>query len=114
MIRRATHNRQRRSRRLATRVYVLTDGTCASACLDAVDLWTALGAVPIGQETSADTLYMEVGEAKMPSGLASVGIPMKVYRGRARGSNVPITPRYAFTGDMRDTPALERWVTNLP
>ena len=25
------------------RVYVLTDWGCASACLDAVDLWTALG-----------------------------------------------------------------------
>lgn len=92
-------------------VYVLTDGACGSACLDAVDLWTALGAVPIGQETSADTLYMEVGDRPLPSGLATVGIPMKVYRGRARGGNQPVRPRYAYTGDMRDTEALERWVT---
>ncbi|MFD1786931.1 S41 family peptidase [Sphingomonas floccifaciens] len=95
-------------------VYVLTDGSCASACLDAVDLWTALGAIPIGQETSGDTLYMEVGGGPLPSGLASVGVPMKVYRGRARGSNQPVRPRHPYTGDMRDTAALERWVAALP
>lgn len=95
-------------------VYVLTDAACASACLDAVDLWTALGAIPIGQETSGDTLYMEVGDRTLPSGLATVGIPMKVYRGRARGSNQPVRPRYPYTGDMRDTAALERWATTLP
>ncbi|KQN26987.1 hypothetical protein ASE86_10945 [Sphingomonas sp. Leaf33] len=95
-------------------VYVLTDAACASACLDAVDLWTALGAIPIGQETSGDTLYMEVGDRTLPSGLANVGIPMKVYRGRVRGSNQPVRPRYPYTGDMRDTAALERWVATLP
>jgi hypothetical protein len=95
-------------------VYVLTDAACASACLDAVDLWTALGAVPIGQETSGDTLYMEVGGGPLPSGLATVGIPMKVYRGRPRGSNVPVVPRHRYTGDMRQTAALERWVRTLP
>ncbi|MES2336578.1 MAG: hypothetical protein V4537_00615 [Pseudomonadota bacterium] len=95
-------------------VYVLTDWGCGSACLDAVDLWTALGAVPIGQETSADTLYMEVGDVPLPSGIATVGIPMKVYRGRPRGSNVPVRPRHRYLGDMRDTPALERWIATLP
>ncbi|WP_255431399.1 hypothetical protein [Brevundimonas sp. M20] len=29
------------------RVFVLTDETCMSACLDAVDLWTRFGAVPV-------------------------------------------------------------------
>lgn len=96
------------------RVYVLTDRGCGSACLDAVDLWRALGAVQVGQETSADTLYMEVREQPLPSGIATAVVPMKVYRGRRRGANVPWTPAHLFTGDMTDTPALERWIAALP
>jgi hypothetical protein len=95
-------------------VYVLTDWRCASACLDAVDLWKSLGAVQIGQETSADTLYMDLREDGLPSGLASVWIPMKVYRGRQRGSNVPQVPTYRYAGDPRDEGALESWVASLP
>ena len=97
----------------AARVFVLTDWGCGSACLDAVDLWTALGATHIGQETSADSLYMDVRDITLPSGFARAVVPMKVYRGRIRGSNVPAVPRHRYTGDMRDTLALERWVTTL-
>ncbi len=95
-------------------VYVLTDWNCASACLDAVDLWKALGGVVVGRETSADTDYLEVGGGSLPSGLATVGVPMKVWRGRMRGSNVPHAPRYRFNGAMSDTAALERWIATLP
>jgi hypothetical protein len=95
------------------RVFVLTDWGCGSACLDAVDLWTALGAIHIGQETSADSLYMDVRQVALPSGLADAVFPMKVYRNRKRGSNVPAKPAHAYTGDMRDTARLERWIANL-
>ena len=98
----------------AAKVYVLTDWACASACLDAVDLWTALGAVQVGQETSADSLYMDVRSIPLPSGFADLVVPMKVYRGRKRGSNVPAMPRHVYHGDMRDTAALERWIAALP
>lgn len=96
------------------RVFVLTDWGCGSACLDAIDLWTALGAVQVGQETSADTLYMDVRDELLPSGIAAAVVPMKVYRGRKRGSNQPAIPRYRYTGDMRDDAALERWIAALP
>src|SRR3546814_7509483 len=43
-------------------VYFITDSGCASACLDAADLWKGLGATQVGQETSADTLYMRSEE----------------------------------------------------
>jgi hypothetical protein len=95
-------------------VYVLTDWICASACLDAVDLWKALGSIVVGRETGADTNYMEVGGGSLPSGVARVGIPMKVWRGRLRGSNVTQVPRYRFDGMMSDTPALDRWIASLP
>ncbi len=102
------------SGRTTAPVYVLTDWSCASACLDAVDLWKALGGIVVGRETSADTDYLEVGGGPLPSGLAMVGVPMKVWRGRPRGSNVPQAPRYRFGGAMSDTSALERWVASLP
>jgi hypothetical protein len=94
-------------------VYLLTDGSCGSACLDAVDLWRALGAVHIGRTTSADTLYMEVRQLRLPSGIAGVSMPMKVYRGRPRGSNQPVVPTYSFDGDISDTAAVENWMGAL-
>jgi len=99
--------------RLAGPVYLLTDSSCGSACLDAVDLWRALGAVHAGQTTSADTLYMEVRSSRLPSGITGVSMPMKVYRGRPRGSNQPAVPTYRFAGDIADTAALERWIATL-
>ena len=100
--------------KLAGPVYVLTDSSCGSACLDALDLWTALGAIQIGRATSADTLYMEVRQFRLPSRITSVSMPMKVYRGRQRGSNEPAIPRHRFAGDIGDTQALETWVATLP
>jgi hypothetical protein len=94
-------------------VYFVTDASCGSACLDAVDLWRALGAVHVGQTTSADTLYMEIRERQLPSGVTAVSMPMKVYRGRPRGSNEPAVPKHYFAGDIADTVLLERWIASL-
>lgn len=95
------------------RIYMVTDSGCASACLDAADLWLALGAVHVGQETSADTLYMDIRLTTLPSGMARLGAAMKVYRGRARGNNVPLVPAKAYDGDLTDTTALEHWISAL-
>lgn len=107
-------SRKRPIRRMRGPVYVLTDLNCMSACLDAVDLWTRLGAIPIGQETGADTLYMETRQVRLPSGLGGFSLPMKVYSGRARGKNAPVRPRHPFHGDLADTAALEHWILTLP
>jgi hypothetical protein len=82
--------------------------------LDAVDLWKAAGAIQVGRETSADTVYMDVREADLPSGLAQLAIPMKVWRGRQRGNNEPQRPAHVFDGDMTDTRALQAWIRTLP
>ncbi|HVI97750.1 MAG TPA: S41 family peptidase [Sphingomonas sp.] len=95
-------------------VYFVTNGSCASACLDAADLWKELGAIQVGRETSADTLYMDIRRDPLPSGLGRVSIPMKVYRGRTRGSNEPLRPVHPYPGDLRDTVALEAWIARLP
>ncbi len=94
-------------------VYLLTDARCGSACLDAVDLWRALGAVHVGQTTSADTLYMEVRSYTLPSGITGGNMPMKVYRGRPRGANEPVVPVHSFDGDIQDNAAVERWIATL-
>ena len=98
---------------LAGPVYFITDASCASACLDAVDHWRGRGAVHVGRTTSADTLYMEIRQFRLPSGLTAVSMPMKVYRGRPRGSNEPVVPTHVFDGDIDDTGALERWIAIL-
>ncbi len=95
-------------------VFVLTDAGCGSACLDAVDLWKAMGGIQIGRETSADTVYMDVRGDELPSGLVQIAIPMKVWRGRQRGNNEPQRPAHVFDGDMTDTAALQAWVRTLP
>ena len=97
----------------AGRAYVLTDAACASACLDAVDLWKALGAVQVGGETSADTLYMEIREQPLPSEMAVLRLPMKVYRGRPRGLNEPHRPEHLWSGNMADTAGIEAWIAGL-
>ncbi|HYC97329.1 peptidase S41 [Brevundimonas sp.] len=98
---------------LRARTYVLTDYGCASACLDAVDLLKSLGAVQIGQETSADTVYMEIRREPLPSGRVAANVPMKVYRGRARGNNETAMPAHQWTGALSDTAGLEAWVARL-
>ncbi len=94
-------------------VHVLADAGCASACLDALDLWLPLGAIHVGGETSADTVYMDIRQQPLPSGLATVSIPMKVYRGRSRGHNQPYRPAQVWTGDFADEAALSAWTAAL-
>jgi hypothetical protein len=95
------------------KIILVTDASCMSACLDAVDLWRSLGAIHVGQETSADTLYMEVRQDRLPSKLGMITLPMKVYRGRSRGSNEPVKPHFEFPGDINDTDALAGWINTL-
>jgi hypothetical protein len=56
---------------------------------------------------------MEVRQLRLPSGIAGVSLPMKVYRGRPRGSNEPVTPVHRFDADIADTAELERWIMTL-
>jgi hypothetical protein len=79
-----------------------------------MDVWTGAGAIPIGRETAADSLYMEIRKQALPSGLPVITVPMKVYRGRPRGLNVTYKPVHRFSGDMRDRKALEAWISGLP
>lgn len=99
---------------ISAKVYVLTDGRCASACLDFMDqLLEHPQVVHVGQPTSADSLYMDVREESLPSGLMELVFAMKVYRGRRRGHNQAYQPSHSWPGDISDSIALERWMRTL-
>ncbi len=99
---------------VSARVAVLTDGSCASACLDFMDrLMARPGVVHIGAPTSADTDYMEVRTITLPSEAARLTFAQKVYRGRSRGTGVYYTPDVSFDGLFWTSEALTAWVNGL-
>jgi hypothetical protein len=100
--------------RLSGRVFLLTDDQCFSACLDFADIMRAIdGVTHVGFETSADAIYIDNRGVWLPSEVGRLGFSMKVYRGRVRGHNEPYVPHRAWSGDITDTPALERWIVSL-
>lgn len=100
---------------VAGRVFLLTDGDCGSACLDFADRVRALpGAQHVGRTTAADSVYMELRNLPLPSGIARLAFAMKVYRNRPRGNNQPYVPHHIWKGNIADTTALERWILSLP
>jgi hypothetical protein len=79
---------------LRTPVYVIVPGQCASACLDALDMFTRFDDVTlIGAPSSGDSLYMEVRREALPSGKGEAIIPIKVWQHRPRGGGTIYRPR---------------------
>ena len=96
-------------------VYLLTTPHCASACLDFVDLMSGLpGVVRVGLETIVDTDYLEVAQAPLPSGKATLHYAMKVYRQRQRGANVSYKPDTAWPGGNMNDASIVNWIDRLP
>jgi hypothetical protein len=74
-------------------VYVIVPGGCASACLDALDLFTRFpNTVLIGAPSSGDSPYMEARSELLPSRQGYVIIPMKAWVHRPRGSGEFYSP----------------------
>jgi hypothetical protein len=74
-------------------VYVITPGRCASACLDGVDTFSRFANVKrIGAPTSADSTYMEVRTAPLPSGQGIAVMPIKMWVNRPRGAGEVYRP----------------------
>ncbi|HEX8601218.1 MAG TPA: hypothetical protein VF774_01105, partial [Pseudoduganella sp.] len=71
---------------------------CASACLDAVDVFKLFPNTRlIGAPSSADSTYMEVRSHYLPGGLARVIVPVKLYVDRPRGNGEFYRPDIAVT-----------------
>ena len=95
-------------------ILFLTNINCGSACLDFSDVMLSLENVTqIGQPTTADTQYMEIRVESSPSGFASYGIPVKVYRDRIRLPKQAYYPSIRYNGLEWTDEALEEWVIEL-
>ena len=95
-------------------LYFLSDGYCASACLDFADVIYDLPlVVHVGQHTSADTTYMEIRRVALPSGRAWLNFATKVARGRRRAHNEFYTPTHIFRGDIWHSEAVCGWLLSL-
>lgn len=95
-------------------VYLLTHGACASACLDFADaLFELEGIAHIGYPTGSDTAYMEIRHAALPSGLASIAIPIKVWRNRPRASGEYYEPVHRYDGFDWSDEAIQAWAKTV-
>ena len=96
------------------RVFLLTDGACASACLDFADVVRRLPNVThVGLPTSADAVYIDNTEALLPSGLALLSYSLKVYRNRLRANNEWYEPAIRWPGGVMSDEAVATWIAQL-
>jgi len=83
-------------------VILLTDNGCVSACLDMADLVRLVpGVLHVGETTGFDSVYLELGQVKLPSG-NWIKFPMKVWRHRLRGNDQPWVPQVPIVVTGRD------------
>lgn len=95
-------------------VALLSDGTCASACLDFADEVLSMpGTMLLGADTGADGLLMEIRAAPLPSGLMSIAVPMKARVNRKRGYLERYKADVTFDGPWTDD-AVVQWVVSQP
>jgi hypothetical protein len=92
-------------------VLVLTDVACFSSCIGTVDWLRKLGAIQIGQSTNADTHNAEVRSIALPSGL-SMFTTLQAIMPDAPYRLGPFLPAHVFPGDIADTAAVTRWITD--
>ena len=98
-----------------TKVFVIVPPQCASACLDALDKFKLFENTTLfGAPSSADSLYMEVSLADLPSGLGKVVVPNKVYVNRARGAGDFYKPDIAYNDIDWTTNILLEQIKRIP
>lgn len=95
------------------RVYMLSNGTCGSSCLNFADTVLFVPGVRlIGSDTGADGPYMEVRSVTLPSGFARLTMPQKVWRGMPRGALEAYTADVAYDGAWDDA-SVRDWTMAL-
>jgi hypothetical protein len=88
------------------KIAIVTDDNCASACLDFVDRVKQVPhSVQLGQTTSSDTVYIDIGSVPLPSGNHMI-LPLKVWRNRVRGNGEAYVPDIPLKVNMRDDDAV--------
>ena len=96
-------------------VFVLTEPHCRSACLDFLDLLARLpGNERIGLPTAADTDDMDDTLVRLPSGRATIAVPMKVFRDRKRGADIAYRPLFGWPGGIMTDATVAHFADTLP
>jgi Peptidase family S41 len=96
---------------IPAKLFVLTDHWCFSSCLVTTEDFRRLGAVHVGSSTNSNARYLTVRDAPLPSGLAIASTMTGVSTGPVQFG--PFVPAFKYDGDIADTAALERWITQL-
>lgn len=97
---------------VTAKIAAITSSRCVSACLDFIDALKAADpkTILIGQTTDADTMYMEIRLIDLPSDLGKVQFPIKMYRGRPRGNNVPYEPDIHYPENIKTAEEKNQWL----
>ena len=97
-----------------SKVFVLTDNGCASACISFVDEMRRFpGVLQIGRDTYVDSRPGSPMNFDLPSGEASISVPSMVREVRERGDNFAWQPDVYFDGDIANTDAVREWVLKV-
>ena len=108
-----TQHRPHGTSPIPAHVYVLSNGSCLSACLDFVDVVLQIpGVTLIGAPTSADPLLSDVRSEPLPSGQARFIFAQKLMLGRGRAAMEYYTPDIAYDGPWTDE-AVRAWVMGV-
>jgi hypothetical protein len=92
-------------------VFLLTDHLCFSSCIESSNFFRQLGASQVGVATGADTHFSEVRRIVLPSGLSTFSTLQAIETGSPRKEG-PYEPKYPYPGDIADTAALEKWISD--
>jgi hypothetical protein len=94
-------------------VYILSDGTCISACLAFLDIALQVpGTRLIGADTGGDTGYTSVRSETLPSGLTQFSFPVTYVHKRGRGPMEIYKVDVAYSG-VRHDEFVRRWALDL-
>lgn len=94
-------------------VYMLSNGSCGSSCLNFADTVLMVPGVKlIGAATSGDGPYMDVRSVQLPSKLGIVTLPQKVERGAGRAALEYYRPDIAYDGLWTDE-AVRNWTLEI-
>lgn len=108
-----TQRRPRGDMPFPARVYILSNGSCASSCLDFLDVALHVPGVQlIGAPSSADGVLADVRQEVLPSGQARFNFAQKVMLGAGRGSMEYYAADVPYDGPWSDA-AVRAWVLRL-
>lgn len=94
------------------RVVVITDNYCFSSCLLGVHLFHKLGALHVGEETSANTRYSDLRTVELPSGLSNFST-LQSFSTYSPWDIGPFVPAVVMTGDLADDGSVQARVSAI-